>query len=80
MSDYGHRHYLEAVQPACTGHIANLGDAIREPDKGNGGRHGEAQPGGNAPPSMPARVIPTAMPTWLLAGPGRNWQRATISA
>ena len=32
------------------------------------------------PPAKPARVIPTAMPTWLLAGPGRNWHSATRSA
>jgi hypothetical protein len=25
-------------------------------------------------------VIPTAIPTWLLAGPGRNWHSATRSA
>jgi hypothetical protein len=31
-------------------------------------------------PATPARACPTAMPTWLLAGPGRNWQRATRSA
>jgi len=33
-----------------------------------------------SPPARPARKMPTAMPTWLLAGPGRNWQRATTSA
>jgi hypothetical protein len=32
------------------------------------------------PPSTPARMIPMPMPTWLLAGPGKNWQRATRSA
>ncbi len=32
------------------------------------------------PPRRRARAIPIAMPTWLLAGPGRNWQRATTSA
>ena len=32
------------------------------------------------PPSRPPRVMPMAMPTWLLAGPGRNWQSATRSA
>ncbi len=30
-------------------------------------------------PSQPARPSPIAMPTWLLAGPGRNWQSATRS-
>ena len=31
------------------------------------------------PPGSPARMIPTVIPTWLLAGPGRNWHRATTS-
>jgi hypothetical protein len=31
-------------------------------------------------PSQPARPSPTAMPNWLLAGPGRNWHKATRSA
>ena len=30
-------------------------------------------------PSQPARCMPSAMPTWLLAGPGRNWHSATRS-
>jgi hypothetical protein len=34
----------------------------------------------STPPSRPARIMPMAMPTWLLAGPGRNWQSATRSA
>ncbi|MCY1535343.1 hypothetical protein D9M68_707440 [compost metagenome] len=32
----------------------------------------------SAPP-QPARPSPSAMPTWLLAGPGRNWHSATRS-
>src|SRR5262249_42584263 len=32
------------------------------------------------PPSSPARISPIAIPTWLLAGPGRNWHSATRSA
>ena len=28
----------------------------------------------------PARKMPMLMPVWLLAGPGRNWQSATMSA
>ena len=32
------------------------------------------------PPISPARLMPTAIPNWLLAGPGRNWQRAISSA
>ncbi|MNV48307.1 hypothetical protein D3C71_1402060 [compost metagenome] len=32
-----------------------------------------------AMPAHPARRRPSAMPTWLLAGPGRNWHRATRS-
>ena len=31
------------------------------------------------PPSMPARRVPIAMPTWLLAGPGSIWASATTS-
>jgi len=31
-------------------------------------------------PSAPARRSPSAKPTWLEAGPGRNWQSATRSA
>ena len=30
-------------------------------------------------PAHPARFRPSAMPTWLLAGPGRNWHNATRS-
>ncbi|MCY1218440.1 hypothetical protein D9M72_303890 [compost metagenome] len=30
-------------------------------------------------PVQPARFRPMAMPTWLLAGPGRNWHSATRS-
>ena len=30
-------------------------------------------------PGQPARNKPSPMPTWLLAGPGRNWHRATRS-
>ena len=32
------------------------------------------------PPAKPARKRPTPMPTWLLAGPGKNWHSATRSA
>jgi len=31
-------------------------------------------------PRAPARRSPSAKPTWLEAGPGRNWQSATGSA
>ena len=30
-------------------------------------------------PRQPQRLKPKAMPTWLLAGPGRNWHKATRS-
>ena len=33
-----------------------------------------------AAPGIPARAIPIAIPTWLDAGPGGNWQSATRSA
>ena len=33
-----------------------------------------------AAPQGPARINPRAKPTWLLAGPGRNWHSATRSA
>jgi hypothetical protein len=32
------------------------------------------------PPSAPARSVPIAMPSWLLAGPGRSWHSPTRSA
>lgn len=32
------------------------------------------------PPTIPPLNIPMAMPTWDEAGPGRNWQIATMSA
>ncbi len=31
------------------------------------------------PPGIPARRVPMAIPSWLLAGPGRNWHSATRS-
>jgi len=31
-------------------------------------------------PQKPVRINPIAMPTWLIAGPGKNWQSATRSA
>lgn len=31
------------------------------------------------PPRSRARAMPTAILTWLLAGPGKNWQSATRS-
>ena len=33
-----------------------------------------------SPPASPPRERPTAKPTWLLAGPGSSWHRATRSA
>ena len=30
--------------------------------------------------SLPARIMPSAKPAWLEAGPGRNWHNATRSA
>ena len=32
-----------------------------------------------SPPGSPALRMPREMPTWLLAGPGRNWHSATMS-
>ena len=33
------------------------------------------------PPSRPLpRRMPSVKPTWLEAGPGKNWQSATMSA
>ena len=32
-----------------------------------------------SPPLSPARRMPIEIPTWLLAGPGRNWQSPTRS-
>ena len=31
------------------------------------------------PPPMPALIVPIPIPTWLLAGPGKNWHSATKS-
>jgi hypothetical protein len=31
-------------------------------------------------PAQPARILPTAIVSWLLAGPGSVWHRATRSA
>ena len=32
------------------------------------------------PPAIPARRVPIAIPSWLLAGPGRIWHSVTRSA
>ena len=32
-----------------------------------------------SPPKGPARINPIAKPTWLDAGPGKNWHRPTNS-
>jgi hypothetical protein len=31
-------------------------------------------------PDAPARISPMLKPSWLLAGPGRNWQSASSRA
>ncbi|TDV34023.1 hypothetical protein C7405_10940 [Paraburkholderia caballeronis] len=33
-----------------------------------------------SPPRQPARTRPIENPSWLLAGPGRNWHSASRSA
>ena len=50
-------------------------------DSGQAGRpyHHTAN-GFRNPPGSPERSNPSAMPIWLLAGPGRNWHSATRSA
>ena len=55
--------------------------AMPYPNRISSAADGRVKPSHAAtPPPMPARVMPTAMPTWLLAGPGRNWHSATRSA
>jgi len=31
------------------------------------------------PPRIPPLIVPIPIPTWLLAGPGKNWHSATKS-
>ena len=52
--------------------------AIRDERHGDRRRQGEAGPGRQRA-GIAARMRPMANPTWLLAGPGRNWQSATRS-
>ena len=51
------------------------------PNKASTSAEGSVNPSQAASaPGMPARINPSAIPTWLLAGPGRNWHSATRSA
>ena len=60
------------TSPICARPMANSVSAMAE---------GSVKPSqATKPPSTPARCMPTPKPTWLLAGPGRNWQSATRSA
>ena len=71
---------LQPVQPGGVRDIAERGDAIGEDDH-DAPPTGTVKPSQAAsPPGRPARSMPIVMPIWLLAGPGRNWQSATMSA
>ncbi len=65
------------TQPAA-GEVRPYGEQA-ERRQGDGRRQGEPDPRGD-PPAIPARRVPIAIPSWLLAGPGIDWQRVTRSA
>ena len=56
-------------------------DENPSPSRARASAEGSVKPShaASAPP-QPARISPSARPTWLLAGPGRNWHSATRSA
>ncbi len=65
------------TQPAS----ARSAEAVSRPIAVSAMADGRVNPSHAAsPPSMPARRVPMANPSWLLAGPGSAWQRATRSA
>ena len=73
------RNNFQSMEPSGVAKMAEGGDAVAEQDQRERGRRCESNPGGECP-GIPARNPPTMMPTLLLAGPGRNWLRATTSA
>ena len=80
LGDNRDRDDLQAVQPGGLGEIAQL--ASRRSRRGSSpAADGVVKPSQAAKaPGRPARRMPRLIPTWLLAGPGRNWQSATMSA
>ena len=81
LGDHRDRHQLKPVQQA--GAPPEAGDfccAVGEGEHQRRRGQGEARPGGETAEPAPARVRPMAKPTWLDAGPGRNWASATRSA
>jgi hypothetical protein len=64
------------AQPASARSI----DVVTSPNTSKAMADGKVNPIQAAnPPARPARRVPIAMPSWLLAGPGRSWQSATRS-
>ena len=55
-------------------------DAANSPSAVSATADGSVNPSQAAtPPAIPARRVPMAMPSWLLAGPGRIWDSVTRS-
>src|SRR5438094_5337645 len=79
LSDDRYGDNLQAVQPSRLGRSPN--SVTPYPKRIIARADGIVNPSQAAKaPGRPARRMPRLIPTWLLAGPGRNWQRATISA
>lgn len=78
--DNGDGRQLEPADRGAIADVADLFDAKRERDQHEYRGERESDPAAKTPPSNPARMMPTAMPTWLLAGPGSAWESATTSA
>ncbi len=65
------------TQPACERSV----DAATMPSSASVTAEGRVNPiHAASPPSFPARRVPMAIPSWLLAGPGSDWHSATRSA
>ena len=78
LGDDRDRGQLQPVDPARAREVGVAPSAARERSAPTA--DGSVKPSQAAsPPSIPARRVPIAMPSWLLAGPGRSWQSATRS-
>ncbi len=79
LADDRHGDQLEAVQQSAGDRAGEGRGAIGECDEKE--RRGKCDRRlCRQRAEVPARNSPIAKPTWLLAGPGRNWQSATRSA